>query len=440
MEPISAVVTALALGAAAALNGVSGEAIKDAHAGLKALIQRKYAQVHLAQLEEKPESKSRRAIVEEELMAAGAGQDEELFGQAKALMDAIQREAPETDARTGFGLIANRMGGDLEQGKRATLSQQEKAVIKTGPVRGSLRFNLTASSAQVTAGSDFSIFVLIQNPFDVPITIYQVHTHIPVELVDINGRKLYRARREGEHAQNGWVRRICDSIRDRVNERSLHTGIAIAVGTDFDPLASKRPLTNISISDAQVTSGGMSVVGFQLQFPQNPSSEYLDKIFRRLTDYEKGLIPITLQPGDSVVRQFVLRTRAWLFFTPLTHTFEIQVNYSSDGIDHSDTVAYQQSIRSTISAMTLGAMVGAFVGTLVKSLAKPAPLGKGVTFQAIIGSMLSSVAVVVAFARKNSAQSIVSIEDFWGGALIGFSTGFFGFEQFVNLFLPSNHH
>jgi hypothetical protein len=49
-------------------------------------------------------------------------------------------------------------------------------------------------------------------------------------------------------------------------------------------------------------------------------------------------------------------------------------------------------------------------------------------------SVLASLAVVVAFARKSAAQPIVSVEDFWGGALIDFSTSFFGFEQFLKLF------
>jgi hypothetical protein len=63
MDPITVIVTALALGAAGALKDVSSQAIKDANGGLIALIQRKYAQVPaatLTQLEEKPESKSRR--------------------------------------------------------------------------------------------------------------------------------------------------------------------------------------------------------------------------------------------------------------------------------------------------------------------------------------------------------------------------------------------
>jgi hypothetical protein len=181
---------------------------------------------------------------------------------------------------------------------------------------------------------------------------------------------------------------------------------------------------------------GASVTGVMLNFPQNPTSEDLDRIFRRISDYKKGLIPVQLQPGDSMVKQFVLRTRHWLFFTPLTHKFEIQVNYTGDGVDHTDTIAYEQSIRSSFTAIAIGSVAGAVLGTLLKTLrGSSAPdIVKWSVLQALVVSALASIAVVVAFARKSSAQPIVSVEDFWGGALLGFTVGFFGFDQFLGLF------
>ncbi len=104
MEPITAIVTALALGAAAALKEVSGQAVKDAYGALKALIQRKYAQVPLAELEAKPDSKDRRGVIEEKLTAAGAVDDEELLQRAKALLEAVHQQAPETAAAIGVDL------------------------------------------------------------------------------------------------------------------------------------------------------------------------------------------------------------------------------------------------------------------------------------------------------------------------------------------------
>jgi len=301
------------------------------------------------------------------------------------------------------------------------------------PVRGSLRLGITTSSPQIAAGTDFSIFVVIQNPFDVPITVYQVQTHIPVELIDINGVRLEWIQRETQTEGAGFLRDQFEKLKSRIESRSKHTGIAIALGTDFDPRV-ERDLFQVSTSVGSMAEDS-SVVGVQFSFPENPSAEYLDRIFGRISGYKKGVVPVTLQPGDSVVKQFVLRTRKWLFFTPLTHRFQIQVDYSSDGIDHADTIAYEQSIQSTIAAMSIGAGIGAIVGISLKTLSSSSDLGSaGSVFRILAASILASVAVVVAFARKSSAQPIVSVEDFWGGALIGFTVGFFGFEQFFGLF------
>jgi hypothetical protein len=313
-----------------------------------------------------------------------------------------------------------------------SLATTRASVSKHSPVRGSLRLNVAASSQYVTAGSDFSIFIVIQNPFDVPITIYNVLTHIPVELIDVNGMKILRAQRESQRQKNrGLWRRIYDMLIDRIELRKTCTGVAIAVGTDFSPEEKEFVKVEQSVKNLGDNS---NMIGVQFSFPQNPSSEELDRIFRRLDNYKKGLIPVQLQPGDSVVKQFVLRTRDWLFFTPLTHTFQIQVNYSMDGVDHSDTISYPLNVRSTIGATTIGALVGGAIGTLLKSLTLPSTPEQSVVLKSLAISMLASIAVVVAFARKSNSQPIVSVEDFWGGVLVGFSVGFFGFERFYGLF------
>lgn len=134
-----------------------------------------------------------------------------------------------------------------------------------------------------------------------------------------------------------------------------------------------------------------------------------------------------------MVKQFVLCTRRWLFFAPLTHAFQIQVSYSVDHIDHTGTISYEQRIAAPLRAVALGGIAGAAAGSILKSLTQPWT-GLGSFILALCAAILSSVAVTIAFARKASAQPIISIEDFWGGSLIGFSVGFFGFDQFVGLF------
>ncbi len=113
MEPISAIVTALALGAAAGTKDIATQLVKDAYAALKALFKSRYPKVSVEQLEQAPESKNRRGVVEEDLQSSNAGHDQELVEAARKLIELILREAPQSAAVIGV---------DLKNIEAATLS------------------------------------------------------------------------------------------------------------------------------------------------------------------------------------------------------------------------------------------------------------------------------------------------------------------------------
>ncbi len=124
MEPISAVVLSLALGAGAdAGKEVLSAVVKDAYAALKDLIKRRYPKVSVEQLEQAPESKSRRAVVEEDLTNSGAGQDAELLAAAHKLTELIQQQAPG---------VAAAIGVDLKDVEAASLRLADIAASGTG--------------------------------------------------------------------------------------------------------------------------------------------------------------------------------------------------------------------------------------------------------------------------------------------------------------------
>jgi hypothetical protein len=124
MEPISAVVLSLALGAGAVAGKemVSG-LVKDAYTALKDLIKNRYPKVSLDQLEQAPESKNRRAVAEEDLTASGAGQDAELVTAAQTLIRLVQQHAPAT---------APAIGVDLKDVAAANLRLADIAASGTG--------------------------------------------------------------------------------------------------------------------------------------------------------------------------------------------------------------------------------------------------------------------------------------------------------------------
>ena len=100
MDPITLIVTALAAGAALGVTDTASSAVKDAYAGLKALVGKRFAgrpdaELVLAKYEKAPETWQ--APLMAELAEAGADRDPDLVAAAQALMSLVD----EAGARAG---------------------------------------------------------------------------------------------------------------------------------------------------------------------------------------------------------------------------------------------------------------------------------------------------------------------------------------------------
>jgi hypothetical protein len=141
------------------------------------------------------------------------------------------------------------------------------------PVRGSLAPTVSASSPQTAAGSDFSIFVVVTNPFEVPITLYQVQTHIPIEIMDVNRARL-EALRHGENESasppSSGLGRFAGQVALRRRLREAQNGIATAVGTEIAP---EQAATLGRVEIPGIVGEGATITGVALNFPENPTSE-----------------------------------------------------------------------------------------------------------------------------------------------------------------------
>jgi hypothetical protein len=106
MDPVTIIVMALAMGAAAGLKPTAEQAVKDAYSGLKQILITRYkiSQTSLAQLEENPQSKARQSVVQETLKHDQVVGDEELLQQAKSVMQEVQHHDPATAGVVGVEL------------------------------------------------------------------------------------------------------------------------------------------------------------------------------------------------------------------------------------------------------------------------------------------------------------------------------------------------
>jgi hypothetical protein len=101
VDPITLVVTAVALGAAAGLTDTATQVVKDAYAGLKALLARR--SVDVSGVERKPDSDTQRAALAETLTDAG-NVDDEMVAAARAVTEAVAAHDPDAARVVGVSL------------------------------------------------------------------------------------------------------------------------------------------------------------------------------------------------------------------------------------------------------------------------------------------------------------------------------------------------
>lgn len=328
--------------------------------------------------------------------------------------------------------------------KSEMASNRNRENQQSARVWGALKIIVSTSTSLVSAGKEFSIYVVIHNPFDVPITLYRTETHIPVELSDeiakLKRKKIIEVERkkELENAQSSFERlrkRVSFWFDDFTQKHAHEKGhrVAEAVGVEYERTSKTQP-TIVSAADRATIAIERDLIAgdqWNLDFVGVPTNE-IRQILWDVEQYVQGKNPVILQPGNSVVRHFVLKTTSWLLFAPLAHTFQIQVSYDVAGKAQTDTIPFSVNIQASMFSALVGSVIGSVLGAFIKT-----PITAASSLEIVrimLTSAIFAVIIVVAFARKSNVQQIVSVEDFWGGIFIGFLTGYAG-ESFVTAIL-----
>jgi hypothetical protein len=103
VDPVTLIVTAVALGASAGLTDTATSAVKDAYAALKGLLARR--SVDVSGVERRPGSTAQQTALHEDLADAGEPVDDELLAAARAVTDAVAEH--DTAAATAIGVDIN---------------------------------------------------------------------------------------------------------------------------------------------------------------------------------------------------------------------------------------------------------------------------------------------------------------------------------------------
>ncbi|NIM13164.1 MAG: hypothetical protein GTO45_13680 [Candidatus Aminicenantes bacterium] len=340
------------------------------------------------------------------------------------------------------------------------------------PIRGALKTQISTSTETITAGQEFSIFVNIQNPFEVPIAVKGVSTHLPTEFIDVEQkiRELQAVDIENQLREIEDAGHLVDLEpsstpiipRQKSKMSKWLQGISINVGPfkiDFNRRKTFAPAIarDLKSSKDQVMIQGR--VGLNIPFLNLTSFIKKDLKDERAIDskkkhwqerleverkkYQNALEYLkvndnsktVLQPGNSTTNVFTLKSKRTSFFKPSSYLLHIEVVYEIEGIENIDTIDFKLTVKSSIRDMVFGAIVGSFAGWFVKNSAKFKWDISTLVNLAI--SLVFAAMVVIIFARKKEVQPIIAIEDFWGGIALGFLVSYSGQGILNGLFSSS---
>lgn len=335
---------------------------------------------------------------------------------------------------------------------------------------GLLDLSVDLSVPEVYSGTEFTLYLHVKNPFSRPVWIKSVELSLPTQLSaqDPNGktkrsqglddfnkefiRKMLREREtEIERLRNSIpADDRNDSEREKVQVRlkeledrtrtdlaSLSGALVVEPSEDSEVVMNRPRGTNVIVR----SSGSARVV----------INEYT-----RLNEAER--VPLVsslppgaaLQPGSTDVWTIRLGSRRTPFFVPAKFKLQLTVIYGlesqpsdeqpDDDRDlYSNTSSFTAQVRAALWSVILGGVVGGIIGSIARSLqgaggavAFSGPRANSTIGAVLLAAILSGAAVVFS-ARKSDTQSFVTVEDFWGGVLVGFLIGYSGTAAFAKI-------
>lgn len=334
--------------------------------------------------------------------------------------------------------------------------------------RGKLDFKITISSNQIEAGKEFSISVSITNPFDIPVTVKKVATKLPIEFIDVTRERIKEQERLLEGKLKDLIKVEIPSLKiNQEKKKRLATelskeilrmvpfvgGIVAAGSTVAEYMIASNISTAASLErvSESISSKDIKKIVDAAKSKKEPETEIKEgmvKLFEgKIDELKKKSTPeVLLQPGNSTVHVFTIKTNKSVFFSPSTYKLHMEIEYEAESAIHRDIIEYSLSVATSMGSMMFGAAAGSFLGYIVKDIFTEKTLMSAITVGGVgnilpsclvlIANIILGVVSVIIFARKKDVQPILAIEDFWGGILIGFIVGYTG-KTFVEKILPS---
>ena len=301
------------------------------------------------------------------------------------------------------------------------------------------RLDVTIPDATYEAGRISTVRILLRNPFDEPVEILEIQgprsSHIQ------EAQKEYMALAENQdlknRSENGshkGEKKISDKILNMLSGVSF-SGISFG-GIEVEFPRQKKTL-NIKAapkSEIDIDTDVSAYESINVQAAEDSTVKFRPQPIESKPD---EIHVITIEPHCEAVAYFQVSTSGWLFFTPTRQTLSTQIRYKIKGSERTQVVSSGFDIKPPLKAMVVGSIIGGFLGTLAKTLNSVQFPSYKIIAVSIGASIVMSLIATIALARKTGTQGFITVEDFFGGFVVGALIGYGGSEYFEKAIMPS---
>ena len=302
-------------------------------------------------------------------------------------------------------------------------------------IRGAIKVSVDTSTSDLVGGQNFTVFVTVTNPFEVPISLTQVSTNLPPEFFDLDrlDREVEaRRRRAAAEGSSGPFKSFGRSVAESLGGLRRVTGpggFSFELGPIVTATASiARELGTPAVFDADELEVD---VGTEPR-DDHATTRRRPRVFevkgegtesRSLGGPRRSAVTV-LQPGNSTTRTFTIRSRLGMRFRPSRYKINIEIAYEIESVPNRETLSYSFQVRAPLASVLAGGLIGGAIGWFAKN-GTHAMWGWETGLNALAAMLLAFMGVLL-LARKRDIQPVVSIEDFWGGLTVGFLVAYSG--------------
>lgn len=348
---------------------------------------------------------------------------------------------------------------------------------------GLLDLAVDLSVPEVYSGTQFTLYLHVKNPFSQPVWISSVELSLPTQLSVQRPQGPLHKHSKDSSASDALMRSLIKEHKKEI--RRLRQ---LLDSQEFGQETRTKAESRLGELEAQIRVDVASLAGglvidssddadLQVYQPKAPTIYARASQASHIEIFQPQVMDVTervpllsslppgaaLQPGSTDVWTIRLGSRRTPFFIPARYKLQLTVIYGlepgspAEGENnardeeesntrklYSNTSSFNVQVRAALWSVILGGVIGGVVGSVARSLQGVGgeTAFSGIRANSTIGALaLSAIlsgAAVIFSARKTEAQSFVTVEDFWGGLLIGFLIGYSGTAAFAKITASSS--